>query len=114
MSKVEPITDEERKQVMAEQEALYGHVPKVFRALAVTRYESALSAALAERDRLADENKTLKSDVVAFCAPWAVEYARLHGYPKDHLHPTHFDILEKCGGRMVDFTRAALPSTEGK
>lgn len=53
---------------------------------------------------LADANET----IIAFSAPWAVTYARDYGLPDGHLHPTHYDILAKAGGRMDDFTRAAL------
>lgn len=57
-----------------------------------------------------------KQNVCAFCAPWAVTYARDRGYPEGHLHPAHYDILERAGARMDDFTRAALtqspPATE--
>lgn len=56
----------------------------------------------------AREIEGLKQDVIAFCGPWGTTYAREFGLPKDHLHPTHYDILERCGARMVDFTRAAL------
>lgn len=52
----------------------------------------------------------LKQSVIAFCAPWAVTYARDFGLPKDHLHPVHYDILAKCGARMDAFTRASLPT----
>ena len=55
-----------------------------------------------------EENKRLKADVVAFCAPWAVSYARDHGFPPGHLHPGHYDILRRAGARMDSFTRASL------
>lgn len=61
-----------------------------------------------EVERLSAENTDLKQSVIAFCAPWAVTYARDGGLPDGHLHPGHYDILEKCGARMVDFTRANL------
>jgi hypothetical protein len=61
-----------------------------------------------EVERLGAENTDLKQSVIAFCAPWAVTYARDGGLPDGHLHPGHYDILEKCGARMVDFTRASL------
>ncbi len=48
----------------------------------------------------------LACSVVAFGAPWAVEYARAMGYPDGHLHPRHYDILKEAGARMDDFTRA--------
>lgn len=52
------------------------------------------------------ENVELKANVVTFLAPWAVRYAKDFGL--DGLHPKHYDMLEKCGARMVDFKRAAL------
>jgi hypothetical protein len=57
-----------------------------------------------QRAEIAD----LKTSVVAFCAPWAAQYAEMFGLPAGHLHPTHYDILAKCGARMDDFTRADL------
>jgi hypothetical protein len=50
----------------------------------------------------------LKQSVIAFCAPWAAEYAQNFGLPSGSLHPTHYDILERCGARMDNFTRAVL------
>ena len=50
----------------------------------------------------------LKELVVAFCGPWAAQFAKEWGLPKNHLHPTHYDILARCGARMDDFTRAEL------
>lgn len=52
----------------------------------------------------------LKQDVIAFCAPWATQYAQGIGLPRLHLHPTHYDILQRCGARMDDFTRADIPN----
>lgn len=71
------------------------------------------SRALAAEARNADllaEIADLKQSVIAFCAPWAVTYARDFGFPEGHLHPTHYDILERCGARMVDFTRGSDPA----
>lgn len=66
-------------------------------------------SSLASRDaRIAElegEVNDLKQSVIAFCGPWAGIYARDFGLPDGHLHPTHYDILERCGARMVDFTR---------
>lgn len=56
--------------------------------------------------QLEAENADLKQSVIAFVGPWAAKYARLHGLPDGHLHPTHFDLLAKCGARMDEFTRA--------
>ena len=62
--------------------------------------------AAARIEALEAENADLKTSVVAFCAPWAVEYAKAHGLPDGHLAPTHYDILAKAGARMDSFTRA--------
>lgn len=66
-----------------------------------------------EVERLSAENTDLKQSVIAFCAPWAVTYARDGGLPAGHLHPGHYDTLEKCGARMDDFTRAPKPEAAG-
>ena len=58
--------------------------------------------------RLRAEIADLKTSVIAFCGPWAVQFAKERGLPKNHLYPTHYDILAQCGARMDDFTRAAL------
>lgn len=54
----------------------------------------------------------LKQYVIAFGAAWAVQYSRDFSLPEGHLHPTHYDILEKCGARMDDFTRAKLEASK--
>ena len=54
----------------------------------------------------AAEIERLRSDLIAFCGPWAATYARDHGLPDRHLHPTHYDILKNAGARMDDFVRA--------
>lgn len=59
-------------------------------------------------NKLAAELAEANETIIAFSAPWAVTYARDYGFPDGHLHPTHFDILAKAGGRMDDFKRAAL------
>ena len=61
-----------------------------------------------EMCRLRAENADLKASVIAFLGPYAVQYSKLHEL--DGLHPTHYDILKKCGARMVDFKRAAPQS----
>jgi hypothetical protein len=61
----------------------------------------------AENARLRAEIADLKQTVIAFCGPWAAQHAKDAGWPVGHLHPVHYDILEKCGARMVDFTRTA-------
>ena len=63
---------------------------------------------LAEVERLTAENADLKTSVIAFAGPAAGRYAADAGFAKGELHPTHYDLLEKCGARLVDFTRAKL------
>lgn len=67
-----------------------------------------LAAVEAERDAARAEVAELKSWVVAFGAPWAALHAMQMGWPRGHLDPGHYDILERCGARMASFTRAAL------
>jgi hypothetical protein len=62
-----------------------------------------------EIDRLRDEVKNTRLSVVAFAGPAAAEWAKAHGLPAGHLHPTHYDILARAGARMVDFTRYTAP-----
>lgn len=68
----------------------------------------ALPEALARAERAEAENADLKQSVISFCAPWAVDYAKRIGLPDGHMHPTHYDILAKCGARMDAFTRAVI------
>lgn len=79
-----------------------------------TTAETALAQAREALERKDAEIAALKQDVVAFCAPWAIAYAREQGLPPEHLFPSHYDTLERCGARMVDFTRAALRTPEQK
>jgi hypothetical protein len=65
--------------------------------------EAMIKAAFAERDA---EIWDLKMSVVAFAAPSMVQWARDMGLPEKHLYPEHYDLLERCGARMVDFTRS--------
>lgn len=48
--------------------------------------------------------KRKQHELVAFVAIWAVQYQKDYGL--DGLHPTHYDLIEKYGGRMDSFTRA--------
>ena len=65
----------------------------------------AARAALRAKDvEIAD----LRASVVAFGAPWSVEYARERGLPPKHLDPAHYDILARAGARMDDFVRGEL------
>ena len=96
--------------VDAAYQALLDH-PGCFKAA----FSAAIAAALpALHARIAE----LKQSVTAFCGPHAVNYAREHGLPDRHLHPTHYDLLRDCGARMDDFVRAdigevATPATDG-
>jgi hypothetical protein len=47
----------------------------------------------------------LKASVIAFAGPAAAEWAHDRGLPSGHLHPLHFDLLQRCGARMDSFTR---------
>jgi len=61
-----------------------------------------LDEVIAARAEISD----LRCSVIAFGAPWAVEYARDWGLPDKHLHAHHYDILARAGARMETFTRA--------
>ncbi len=68
----------------------------------------AMGRRVAELER---ENADLKTSVIAFAGPAAVRYAADFEMPEGHLAAHHYDLLEKCGARMTDFTRAALKGT---
>lgn len=68
-------------------------------------HPQAVLALIARVRELEAETADLKTSVVAFCAPWAVTYARSFGRPQGELHPAHYDILKKAGARMDDFRR---------
>lgn len=53
---------------------------------------------------LLDEIADLRISVVAYLGPHAAFWAEANGQP-NYLHPRHYDLLEKCGARMVDFKR---------
>lgn len=55
----------------------------------------------------------LREAIVAFAGPWAAQWAKEHGLPDGHLHPEHYDLLERCGARMIDFTRAEMEPANG-
>jgi len=57
---------------------------------------------------LTRERDDLRVSVIAFAAPHAARYADEFGLAPGELHPTHFDILERCGARMADFRRAEV------
>lgn len=62
-------------------------------------------------EQLADSQKEiedLKVWLVTYGAVYAARYAEQLGLPSGTIHPSHYDILERCGARMNDFTRAAL------
>lgn len=71
-------------------------------------HAKALESLLSDIERLEAENADLKLSVLAFAGPWADEWARRNDLPKGTLFPEHYDLLERCGARMDDFTRAAL------
>lgn len=53
----------------------------------------------------AKEIRDLRQSVIAFAAPHAALHARSSGLPDGHIFAQHYDLLERCGGRMVAFTR---------
>lgn len=69
--------------------------------------------AMEREEGLRAEVADLKSSVIAFAGPAAVQWSEMFGLPKDHLHPHHYDLLERCGARLDDFTRAALKGKGG-
>jgi hypothetical protein len=77
--------------------------------------EEAAAAIEADAARIAEleaENADLKLSVIAFAGPWADRHAREFDLPPNHLHPTHYDLLAKCGARMNDFVRATLKGAD--
>ncbi len=74
-------------------------------------FEATLRSALSSADeiaRLRAEIARLRQEVVAFGGLWAVQYAKDHGLAEGELHPAHYDILAKAGGRMDNYRPAAL------
>jgi hypothetical protein len=80
-------------------------------AAAQDAYNKAMTAEVNGEDLTdpAREIADLKQSVIAFAAPWAGRWAREHGLRDGHLHPTHYDLLARCGARMDDFVRAEIP-----
>jgi len=66
--------------------------------------QALLKAYQEQRRALEDANQS----ICAFAGPWAARFAADQGFPDGHLHPVHYDILEKAGAHMAYFTRAAL------
>jgi hypothetical protein len=53
-----------------------------------------------------DGMKATADALIGFVAIWAGKYSEDHGL--DGLHPVHYDLLKKYGGRMDDFKRATV------
>lgn len=70
--------------------------------------ERKIESLRASLTRVEEERDDLRQSVIAFAAPHAARYAKEFGFAPDELHPTHYDILEKCGARMDSFKRADL------
>lgn len=66
----------------------------------------------AAMEKAADEIDDLRTSVIAFGGPWAVEHAERSGLPRGHLHPVHYDCLARAGARMDDFTRAEIANAD--
>lgn len=88
--------------------------PDLWDAPDVTLSLPMVRALLASHRRQREEIEDLRLSVQAFCGPWAVQYARDHGLPEGHLFPCHYDILERAGARMVDFTRHAEGASDDR
>lgn len=65
-----------------------------------------------EIKRLRAEVADLKCSVVAFGAPAAARWAENFNLPPRHIHPTHYDILQRAGARMDDFVRGEVPGVQ--
>lgn len=64
-------------------------------------------AALNAIEALEAEVADLKVWVIAGLGPHAVQYAKEHGFAPGELYPNHYDVLARCGARMVEFKRGA-------
>ena len=84
---------------------------------ALKRYETLLRLLSEERARRVEveaEVADLKQTVIAFAGPAAARYALDAGFAKGELHPTHYDVLARCGARMVDFKRGEVSRATNK
>jgi hypothetical protein len=86
----------------------WNHTPLYLRNAPVQTGYTRTDIAQARIAELEKEVTDLKNVAISFCGPWAATYAKRFGLPDGHIHPAHYDILEHCGARMNDFTRAAL------
>ena len=79
------------------------------RAAELEERHRAMLAVLAEKDaeieRLRAEIADLKISIIAFGCPPMMEWAKMHALPKNALYADHYDILQRAGARMDDFTR---------
>lgn len=78
----------------------------------IAELEFKLAASEARCAALRRENADLKTSVIAFGAPYMVEFAKLMGLPRYHLYPNHYDILKDAGARMDDFTRTEIANAK--
>ncbi len=67
-----------------------------------------IESLVSQVEKITAEMDDLKSSVIAFGAPWCVQYAKDHGLPDHHLDPVHYDCLKRAGARMDSFTRAII------
>ena len=65
-------------------------------------------------ERLRRDVEELKETGVSFIAVHAIRWASDSGLPRDHLHPTHYDILARFGARMDDFVRHEQDAKEAR
>ncbi|PPQ35400.1 hypothetical protein SAMN06265338_1242 [Rhodoblastus acidophilus] len=122
-----PVAEPSKEAIKAWRDVFYGSVPGVEeslsrRALCAAYAIDAVRPAAPAPDVLADAVAAAKEqgraeareELGVFVALAASEYGRTHYGDPNMLHPHHYDLMEKCGLRMDDFTRArANTATEG-
>lgn len=60
-----------------------------------------------QRDELLDEVNLWKDRFVMFAIVHAAQWGRDH-YGEGYLHPTHYNLLQEAGARLVDFKKGGV------
>lgn len=79
---------------------------RIMGALETTSMQGWQEKRIAELEAEVDD---LKINVVAFAAPFMVQYAQAAGFPDGAILGHHYDILQKAGARMDSFIRYVPP-----